>query len=156
MKRYFLIMSTLFMGGLSPMKRTRPFATRRKLFAVLAPLAFVGFFSTTSYATPIQRSFDLELGDVVEDPNRDGVILLGSGFFFRDNPIVADVGDTVVIDLFFADRQRIQVFDFGEPTLELVSIGLGTQSGEPLIISGRWLGAFTMLGVAGKLPVGIS
>lgn len=78
----------------------------------------------------------------------DGQLLSGVGTFFSDEPIVFDVGDTLVFNILF--DQTLQVFDFGDPTLEYFSFGLNNAPGT-IGFSGTWVSSIEALGTTGNI-----
>jgi hypothetical protein len=64
------------------------------------------------------------------------------------DPLVFGLGDTLVVNIHF--DQRLQVFDFQEPTDEVFSLGLFTVDGSPGF-SGTWISSLEALGGRGGI-----
>lgn len=71
-----------------------------------------------------------------------------NAIFFYDNPIVFDLGDTLVVNIWF--DQRLEIVDVAEPTLETFSIGLNTIPGSPGF-GGTWISSIEAIGRSGDV-----
>jgi hypothetical protein len=103
--------------------------------------------SATASASTIEFNLHYTLGPVVGTFG-SGQTLSGVGTFFNNTPIVVDVGDTLIFNILF--DQTLQVFDFGNPTLEYFSFGLNTAPGSPGF-SGTWVSSIEAVGSRGNI-----
>ena len=97
----------------------------RKLAVVIVAM----LAATPATADFIERDFTIELGTITATGSGD--VLSGIALFFSDNPFTLSVGDTLIANFVFDTRQRVQVFDMGDPTIEIITGGFFTALGDP-------------------------
>jgi hypothetical protein len=115
---------------------------RLVLFILLATL---GIQATVS-ATRIELSQHYILGPISDRESGEGQVLGHTHQFFA--PFEFGLGDELVFDFLF--DQRLQVFDYGEPSDEAFSLQLGIAAGYPGF-SGNWGSSIEALGAQGDI-----
>jgi len=106
--------------------------------------------SAPASAAVIERTLSYSLGPT-SGTFGDGQTLSGIGTFFNDDPFEFGLGDRLVFNVMF--DHPLQVFDFGEPTDEYFSFGLGTTPGSPGF-SGTWISSIEAIGSHGDVWAG--
>jgi len=105
--------------------------------------------SAPASAAIITRDLEISLGSTISGTFGSGQTLSQVAEFFSDDPFVFDVGDTLIFNILF--DQRLQVFDFGDPTLEAFSFGLDNGSGASNSFNGTWVSSIEALGPNGNM-----
>jgi hypothetical protein len=80
----------------------------------------------------------------------EGQSLSDHAEFFPDRPITLTVGDTLIFNILF--DQRLEYYDFGEPTVEVFTFGLDCgYSCNGVGFSGNWTSSVEALGARGDI-----
>ena len=115
----------------------------------IAATLICSLLATTVHASVIERTIEVQLGTVADDPNSDGQILSGVASFFPDDPSPLAIGDTLILNLSFANHARVELFDFDPQGKETLTFALNVPLGSPGPNGATWTNTITLLDPTG-------
>jgi hypothetical protein len=115
----------------------------------IAATVICSLLATTVHASVIERTIEVQLGTVADNPNGGGQVLFDVASFFPDDPIPLTIGDTLILNLSFANHARVELFDFDPQGKETLSFGLDVPLGSPGPNGATWTNTITLLDPTG-------